>query len=115
MLIGRDRWARSMAARYPAMIPAASRRRTRSRLARADNPTFAASSCMVERPLRCRSASILTSIRSNAGGRFVAIVVSITATGVRYDRGSESRPLLGHLIRHRYDIIQPEPAAIGID
>src|SRR5215470_7660422 len=55
------------------MMPAASSRRTRSRLARGDRPTFAARSCIVDRPLRCRSANILTSIRSNAGERLVAI------------------------------------------
>src|SRR5215468_6628074 len=57
------------------MTPEASSRRTRSSDARGESPTACASFWMVERPSRWSAARILTSMRSNAGGRLAAIDV----------------------------------------
>src|SRR6516162_9763615 len=76
-------------------MPAASSRRTRSRQARGDSATVAASFSLVERPSRCKAAKILMSIRSSAGGRLTAIGASI-----------------GILDRNR--IVEAEPAAVSI-
>src|SRR5215470_19065991 len=78
------------------MIPASSRRRTRSSVARGDSATACASFWMVERPSRCSAARILTSMRSNAGGRFAAIA------GL-------------NLVGHGHRVVQAEPAAVGVD
>ena len=72
-LTGRANRPSSTTAWYPAIAPEASSRRTRSSDARGDNPTVCASFWMVERPSRCKAARILTSIRSNAGGRLAAM------------------------------------------
>src|SRR5229473_5971003 len=71
------------------MTPEASRRRTRSSDARGESPTVCASFWMVERPSRWSAARILTSMRSNAGGRLAAIDVCFLSLVSRAQRSTE--------------------------
>src|SRR5262245_8083866 len=77
------------------MMPAASSRRTRSRHGLAVKPTILASFCMVERPSRCSETRILTSMRSNAGGRLTAMETWLRMRA----ECSRSKPMCGYDFR----------------
>src|SRR5262245_11026852 len=90
------------------MTPEASRRRTRSSDARGDSPTVCANFWMVERPSRWSAARILTSMRSNAGGRLAAIDVC-------FPLDVDALPSVERFVLDRHGLVEREPAAVGVD
>src|SRR6516164_511375 len=103
------------------MTPEASSRRTRSSDARGESPTACASFWMVERPSRWSAARILTSMRSNAGGRLAAIDVCFPL-GVSYAFGQpvsaspeDAAPSLERFILDWHGVVERQPAAVGVD
>src|SRR5262249_28855205 len=103
------------------MTPEASRRRTRSSDARGESPTVCANFWMVERPSRWSAASILTSMRSNAGGRLAAIDVCFPLD-VSHVFGQPvtaspamALPSVGRFLLARIGGVDSVPAACGVD
>src|SRR5262249_33324165 len=103
------------------MTPEASRRRTRSSDARGESPTVCANFWMVERPSRWSAARILTSMRSNAGGRLAAIDVYFPLD-VPHIFGrpacalpENAPPSVERFILDRHGVVERQPGAVGVD